>query len=267
LDLLPTKGHSTQEFAYLAENTRTNNTAVVTDGAVKPTSVYGVTRVVKSLEVVAHISEGFNRFWMADDQMLMGFLQIEMLYGLSRAVESLVLGIIDAASIQMQAYATSPLTLRKALTKLEIAGYQASGIVISPTDWESVELSSSTINAMEHHALPYDSAARKPYGVPIAVSIAQDDGYVHVLSGGSVAVDTDDAGIQTQWSENSNADDVSRSLVRCRTEGHYSASVYAPQGVVLASFGGGSQPVGFGVKPCRRQLSPPFTAAARYGWP
>lgn len=45
LDVLPVKVHTSPEFAYLRQTTRTNNAAVVAEGAVKPTSVIGVTRI------------------------------------------------------------------------------------------------------------------------------------------------------------------------------------------------------------------------------
>ena len=53
--------------------------------------------------------------------------------------------------IQTQAYATSVLaTLRKGVTKLQVAGYAASAYVLHPTDWEGVELALSSTNAVEH---------------------------------------------------------------------------------------------------------------------
>jgi hypothetical protein len=45
LDVLPTKQHASTEYAYLRQSVRTNNAAVVAEGAVKPTSVYSVVRV------------------------------------------------------------------------------------------------------------------------------------------------------------------------------------------------------------------------------
>ena len=63
LDVLPVIPHDTAEFAYMRQNVRTNNAAVVAEGAVKPTSVYSVVRVENKLEVVAHLSEGMPRYW------------------------------------------------------------------------------------------------------------------------------------------------------------------------------------------------------------
>ena len=67
LDVIPTVVQPTQEYAYLRQSVRTNNAAEVVEGAVKPTSVYSVTRVEQSLEVVAHLSEAIPRYWLVDN--------------------------------------------------------------------------------------------------------------------------------------------------------------------------------------------------------
>ena len=95
-------------------------------------------------------------------------------------------------------------TLRKSLTKLETAGYTPSSLVLHPGDWESVELALSSTNAVEHLSLPYDTASRRLFGVPIVVSNAQAAGVGHALATGAVTVDTDTRGIDVQWSETSN---------------------------------------------------------------
>jgi hypothetical protein len=66
LDVLPTVGHASPQYAYLRQSTRTNLAAVVADGATKPTSVYSVTRIEQSLSVVAHLSEGVPHYWVSE---------------------------------------------------------------------------------------------------------------------------------------------------------------------------------------------------------
>ena len=66
--------HSSPEFAYLRQTTRTNNAAVVAEGAVKPTRVYTVAKLPNSLVVVAHLSEGIPRFWLIDQVSLETFI-------------------------------------------------------------------------------------------------------------------------------------------------------------------------------------------------
>ena len=99
----------------MRQTVRTNNAAVVAEGAVKPTSVYTVNKVPNSLVVVAHLSEAIPRFWLIDQVSLETFVSNELEYGLRLAVEAKVLADVNGTSgIQTQAYATSVLaTLRK----------------------------------------------------------------------------------------------------------------------------------------------------------
>ncbi len=59
-------------------------------------------------------------------------------------------------------------------------------------------------------------------------------GTSHVLAQGAVIIDTDSQGIGVQWSENANADDFSKNLIRARCEGRFGTSVLPPLGVVVA---------------------------------
>jgi hypothetical protein len=163
LDVIPVTAHATTEFAYMRQTVRTNNAAVVAEGAVKPTSVYTVNKVPNSRVVVAHLSEGIPRFWLIDQVSLETFVSDELEYGLRLAVEAKVLADVNGTSgIQAHAYSTSVLaTLRKSVTKLEVAGHTASAFVLHPTDWEGVELALSSQQAIEHMALPYDPASRR----------------------------------------------------------------------------------------------------------
>lgn len=234
LRLLPVKQHGQPEFAYLRQSTRTNNAAAVAEGAVKPTSVVGLTRIEDKLDVVAHLSEGIPRYWFADNGSLEQFVTEELLYGLEVKLEALALADIAGTSgIQTNAFATSPLvTLRKSLTKLEANGYSPAAFVLHPNDWEATELLVSSTNAIEHMNLPYDPAARRLYGVPIVVTNAQTEGVGHTLADGAAGIDTDSSGVAVQWSETSNADDWSKNLIRARCEGRFATSVFKPLGVV-----------------------------------
>ena len=78
LDVLPVVGHSSPEFSYLRQTTRTNTAAVVAEGATKPTSVYSVTRTEAALVVVAHLSEAVPRFWLLDNTSLDRFVEAEL---------------------------------------------------------------------------------------------------------------------------------------------------------------------------------------------
>jgi HK97 family phage major capsid protein len=241
LDVLPTIPHGTPQFSYLRQNLRTNTAAVVADGSQKPTSEFSVTRVNNGLSVIAHLSEAIQSYWLLDNGDLSGWLQQELQYGLSKAVESTTLTAINGTSgIQTQSYSTSiPVTLRKSMTKLEILGYVPKAIVLHPSDFESIELALSTTNAVEHLSLPYDPATRRLYGVPIATTVAQSVGTGHVIASGAVAIDTDSLGVQLRWSDQgadaAGNDMFSYNEQRARLEGRFATSVYLPAGVVVAT--------------------------------
>ena len=171
LSVLRLVTHDTAEFSYLRQTTRTNAAAVVAEGAQKPTSVYSVTRIEDSLDVIAHLSEGVPRFWFLDNVALQQFLTTELVYGLQVSIEAAALSTINAVSgLMVQAYNTSVLaTLRKSLTLLESQGYEAGFILVNPGDWEGVELALASTSAVEYQGLPYDASARRLFGVPVVV--------------------------------------------------------------------------------------------------
>ena len=134
LSVMPVKQHTTPEFAYLRQRPARTNAAIVAEGGTKPTSVFSVTRIEDSLDVVAHLSEPVPRYWFVDSPALQQFLTTELTYGLQVAVEAAALATINATSgIMVQAYDTSVLaTLRKSLTALESQGYEAGFMLLNP---------------------------------------------------------------------------------------------------------------------------------------
>lgn len=237
LNVIPVTRHGQPAYSYLRQSVRTNNAAVVAEGAVKPTSVYTFVKVDGALSVIAHLSEAIPRYWLEDRKEIQDFLKSEMAYGLQLAIESKVLADINATSgIQTQDFDTSILvTLRKSLTKLEANGYTPSAIVVDPLDWETLELALATTTAIEYNGLPYDAATRRLWNTTVVVANIEAQGTAHVLAQGAVGLDTDTSGVQLQWSEQSNADDWSKNLVRARMEGRFGTSVYTPFGVVKAT--------------------------------
>lgn len=234
LSVMPVKQHTEPTYGYLRQTVRTSNAAVVAEGGTKPTSVFSVVRIEDSLDVIAHISEPCPRYWLVDSPALQQFLTTELTYGLQVGIEAAALETINATSgIMAQAYNTSPLaTLRKSLTVLETQGYEAGFMLLNPADWEGVELALASASAVEYQGLPYDSSARRLFGVPIVVSNAEAVGVSHTVGQGAVGLDTDTAGVQVAWSETSNATDWATNMIRCRVEGRFATSVFSPAAVV-----------------------------------
>jgi len=238
LDVLPVRQHSSPEYGFIRQGAtgRTVNAAVVAPGAVKPTSPLGLERVEQSLSVVAHLSELINRYWLLDAPSVAAFIDAELRFGLSVAVEAKVVSDINSTSgVQTQSYSTSMLqTVRKAITKLEITGYAPAAIVMHPTDFEGVELALSSVTAVEHLSLPFDAATRRLFGTPIVATVSEAAGTAHVIGVGTVVLDTDERGISVDWSENSTADSFAKNMIVARCEGRFGTSVLSPLGIVIA---------------------------------
>ncbi|UNN00743.1 phage major capsid protein [Rhodococcus opacus] len=230
------------KYTYLRQSTRTNNAAPVADGATKPTSVLGLTQVDAELRVVAHMSEPIPKYWIEDARALEQFVADELVYGLNVALEGQALtgdstganldGITTTSGTQAQAFATDLLTTtRTAITKLETAGHEAGVFVLSPGDWEKLELARTDTAGNLELGGPVDRAARKLWGVPVVLSLKLPATSAVLLDVSAVGISTDSSGVQVQWSENV-SDDFSKNQIRARVEGRFQVDVFQPLGVV-----------------------------------
>ena len=70
--------------------------------------------------------------------------------------------------------------------------------------------------------------------MPVVATVSQAAGVAHAVATDAVAVDTDTAGVQVQWSENATADSFAKNQIIARCEGRFATSVYSPLGVVVA---------------------------------
>lgn len=245
LDVLTVNRHDSAAFGYLRQASRNNLAAPVADGAVKPTSVYGLTRIEDKLQVIAHLSEAVPEYWLADNKSIQGFVANELLYGLNRAVENQVIngngtspqirGLLATSGIQTVAAVvdTGVLqrleTIRAGINAVEALGYNPGVVVLHPSEWNMVEgLRDADGRYMLDNGAG-DRAARKLFGVQVVTtpSIATTAGLVLDLA--TVALDTDKIGIRTQWGQVS--DDFSRNQIRARVEGRFGLSVYQPEAV------------------------------------
>ena len=125
-------------------------------------------------------------------------------------------------------------TLRKSLTKIEVAGHVPGSIVLHPTDFEGIELALASVTAIEHLSLPFDSASKRLFGTPMVTTTAATAGVGVVLAQDAVVVDVDSQGVGLQWSENAAADTFAKNLIVTRCEMRAGTSVLSPLGVTVA---------------------------------
>ncbi|WP_096906139.1 phage major capsid protein [Dietzia sp. WMMA184] len=245
LQLLSTVTVDSPDFAYLRQIARNNAAAPVAPGAPKPTSEYGLDRVEGSLRVVAHLTEPVGKYDLIDVDALTRFLDSELRYGLFSCVEDQVLngdgtgqnltGLLETSGVQTQPFADDLLTtLRRSVTKLENVGHQPTAVVIRPEDWEAVELSTSSGSGeFTFASSPIDRAARRVWGVQVAVSNALPVGSAVMLDTSTLALYSDRQGVAVEWS--TSGDDFDRNQVRARCEGRFPLAVYQPTGSVIVS--------------------------------
>lgn len=246
-------------YTFLRQVTRTSNAAVVPTGQRKPTSLYTTQRVQDSVKTIAHLSEGIPRQDLSDAPALQEFLTAEMEYGLTVALEDQILngsggddiqGVANTSGIQTQAapgVGEDVFTVtRRALTKLEAQGLDATAWVMNPVDFESVELMRNDggdfIGASAGQALPVESATRRLWSKPVVTSPACAPGTAWLAdwAGSTRLYVREEASLS--WSENTyrpdalgvgqGASDWERNLVAFRVEGRFGFGVVRPSGIV-----------------------------------
>ena len=245
LDLIPFKTRSPR-YSYFRQTQRANRAAPVSPGQLKPTSNYGLTNIDGKLEVIAHVADPINEYDLEDNRSLEAFVQLELLYGLNLAVEAQVLsgdgeptaigqnltGILETPGVQQIAYSVDrTVSVRKALTAIEKSGLAATSIIVSPDDWEALELSRRETGDPDlGSALPVERAAQRLWGLKVAVSTQLVTGQAIVFDPSALAV-VGDGRVKTQWG--TITDDFGRNQIRPRTEGRFGLDVYRPMGIAV----------------------------------
>ena len=151
LSLIPRQPVSTTSVPIFQQLTRDPNAAVVPPGTVKPETPTTLTPKTLPVQVIAHVTDGVDRFMLTDSATLERFLREELLWGLDRALEDEVVngvggaahleGILNTSGIQTQAFDTDTATsVRLAIAALEQQGLPATGVALDPTDWAALEL-------------------------------------------------------------------------------------------------------------------------------
>lgn len=243
LSLIQTVPLDSPVYRYLRQVApRTNNAAVVAPGAEKPTSPVSLESVEGSLVVVAHLSEGIDKYALLDVRNLQTFVEAELRFGLATKMEDLVingsgaggdpLGILKHSGVLTQAFETDLVTsIRKAITQIESQGYQASAVCLRPEDWESIELLTTSGSGEFVVNSPVDRAARRLFGIQVVVSSALEVGTAMVADLRQAMVFSDRRGVMAEWTQNSGTD-FEHNLQRLRVETRMNVGVGQPSAVV-----------------------------------
>jgi HK97 family phage major capsid protein len=152
--LIPSVSHDSDHVWFLRQSVYTNQAAPVAAGALKPTSTITIERVEQPVTTIAHLSEAIDNAVLADEAQLRTFLDQQLRVGVLLAEENQLVngsgtppnlrGILNTSGILTQARGADPHVdaVLKALVKVENQDnpYFANGIVLHPTDWQSILL-------------------------------------------------------------------------------------------------------------------------------
>jgi hypothetical protein len=234
----------TSNFAYLRQNLRESNAAIVAPGAAKPVSKFESERVEDSLGIIAHLSDPQHRYDLLDADYLGSFLEEEMVLGLKTATDaSIVSAITGDAGVAAIAFATDHLTtIRKGKTALAQNHVKPSALVINPDDAETLDLSTDDNGRFYFASAPEQGDASPAWSVPVIQSVAVASGVglmgdfntVRVYNDGRVLLDSTESGLRNL--DPAAIEDVEEmfetNMVRLRAETRKKAAIRKPFALV-----------------------------------
>lgn len=165
-DLFPVTPTTANLIDYFRVTGFTNNASVVPERsggafALKPQSTLTFAPAQAPVRTIAHW-EAAHRNVLADEPQLQAVINNELLYGLrlqedyqilsGTGTSEDLLGILNTSGIQLYAQSSGPGSdnkadaIRRSATKVLLAYYEATGVVIHPYDWEDIELAKDTQN-------------------------------------------------------------------------------------------------------------------------
>ena len=231
---------------YLQETGFTNNAAPVAEGDLKPQSDIKLTDKDVSTKVIAH--------WMrASKQILSDFSQVRsliderLLYGLDLKEEGQLLngdgtgenllGIIPQATAYASAVTIADLTMldimRLAMLQAALAEYPATGHVLNPIDWTTIELSKDA-DGRYIIGNPQGTTAPTLWGLPVVETQAmqQDKFLTGAFRLGAQVFDQWDSRVEAGFQN----DDFVRNKVTFLAEERLALAVYRPEAFIYGAF-------------------------------
>lgn len=250
-DLLMPGRTSSGSIDYVRETVFTNNAAAVAENPAAPKPQSDMTFDLKNLPVrtIAHWVLASQQI-LADAPMLQSYIDGRLRYGLAYAEDlQFLLGDGTGANIlglmpQATAYAAPagvPASatgagatyidkLRLAMLQATLALFPATGHVLNPTDWASIELTKDT-QGRYIFANPTGLASPVMWGLPVAASLAMPQG--QFLTGAfayaAQIFDREDATVQISSEDR---DNFVKNMVTILAEERTALAVYRPQALI-----------------------------------
>ncbi|NDK33026.1 phage major capsid protein [Nesterenkonia haasae] len=239
LEIIQAEEVSSPVGAYLRQSQRENNASTVPGGQLKPISKYQLRPAQWRTSTIAHLSEPIRTQWLDDYSGLQDFISSELVHGVDRAANRFMLyggqdedggsqpGLLNVGGVETTPYHTSKLrTLRAAIGDLEATGVQPTHIVMSPADWQEVELLEDSESRYLLSGAPGSRARKQLWGVPVITPPDMQDARamvgtfenVRLLHRGSHQITWNDGWQAEDGDPNQPLDLYARNMVRFRDE-------------------------------------------------
>lgn len=245
-DLITPGQMSGNSLEYVRETGFTNAAAPVAETELKHQSDIEFELVTTSAKVIAHYVKA-SRQILSDAPMLASYIDNRLRYGLAYAEEQQLLngdgtgqnllGIIPQATAYSAPTtidgATTIDTLRLAMLQAALAEYPATGHVLNPIDWATIELQKDDLGRYIV-GNPQGTIAPTMWGLPVVATQAIEQG--QFLTGafrlGAQLFDRWQARVEVATE---NEDDFVKNLVTILAEERLALAVYRPEAFIYGS--------------------------------
>lgn len=245
-DLLAVAPTDQNAVTYIRETGFTNASAIAPEGTLKAESSITFDEITSLVKVIAHWLP-VTRQVIADIPQMRQFIDQRLMYGLSVTEESQILfgsGVGDNIEGLMTVGGTQDYTaaagesrldsIRRALTRTYISGFPPTGVVVSPTDWETIELTKGTDGHYVYLNVPQGNEMRL-FRVPVVQSVSMTAGSFLVGAFGLGAQVFDREIANVRISEH-HADYFTRNQLAVLCEERIALAIYRPEAFVVGTF-------------------------------
>lgn len=244
-----TTGNNTVEYVRETTAAGAGAAAEVAEGGAKPEAGYTFEVVTDSVRTIAHWVQ-ITRQAADDNQQLMGHIRGRLTYGLEFRLDAQIIngngvgtnlrGILNTSGINTHAPIAAEarvISIRRAMTLVQIDEYAATGVVLHPTDWELVELSTDNDGMFRVSPSVANALAPRIWGLSVVstTAIASGTGLVGDFRMGATLWDRQQPQV---FITDSHASTFTSNILTLLAELRAALSVWRPSAFAKITFNG-----------------------------
>lgn len=261
-DLFPSQGTTANLIEFIRVTGLTNNAAPVAERiagpafGLKPQSTLTFAPAQAPVRTIAHW-EAAHRNVLEDEPQLRGIIENELDYGLRLTEDAQllsgdgtgenILGLLNHPGVQTYDWSDGPTdvtaaqvdhkgdAVRRSITKVLLAYYEATGVVVNPLDWEDIELSKDAEGRYIATVGIAIGAEQRLWRLPVVDTPAMPEGTWVTGAFGLGASIYDRSGTTIRMAEQ-HADFFLRNAVVVLAEQRLAFAVKRPEAFVVGSF-------------------------------